>query len=364
HFRVSSTNIAALTATEPASPADPLTFTMPTGPCASDASAADFNLGTPDGNTAVVLESGGAVILNPVLNEEFSGTTIPSGWAEEVWDGQAGASATYSGEQVTADGVHVYTTGTFGPGTALEFSATYTPGNFQNIGFTNDAGFNNPWVVIGRGSAADNNIYARTSDNQSAVLGTDLLNAPHKYKIKWLSGTNTFEFYVDDALVATPSVTQAVSTAMNVQISDYPAGGLALSVDWVRIGPYAASGSFTSRVFDAGTQKTWDAAAWSADLPANTGVSIFTRNGDTPTPDGTWTTFSQVAASGNPAGGTSRYIQYRADLSTTDPASTPVFRSMAIECLEPVEDLTPPVISNIVATPAPDGLSAVVTWQT
>ncbi|MBS1617009.1 MAG: DUF4082 domain-containing protein, partial [Bacteroidetes bacterium] len=361
HFRVSSADVYTNSATSPV-PADSLSLTMPTGPCISDRTAANFDLGTADTNTSVVPDGDGAVILKPGSWEDFSGTSTPSGWTAAIWDAQAGATTTYAGGQVIVDGTHLSTNAAFTPGTAIEFTATFTAGNFQNVGFTGDAAFDAPWVVIGRGNAGDNNVYARSSDANSALLGTNLLGSAHKYRIEW-NVAGSFSFYVDDVLVTTQAITMSISTPLNVQISDYPAGGVSLSVNWIRMSPFASSGSFTSQIFDAGAAKIWGAASWDASIPAGTGLSVFTREGNTPSPDGTWTPFTQVAFPGANVGGTSQYIQYRVDLTSSDNTVTPVFKDISIDCSAAGNDNIAPVISNIVATPHTDG-TATITWVT
>ena len=47
-------------------------------------------------------------------------------------------------------------------------------------------------------------------------------------------------------------------------------------------------------------------------------------------PDGSWTAFNTLASSGSVIGGNSRYIQYRADLSTNDTSRTPELRDVTI----------------------------------
>jgi hypothetical protein len=53
------------------------------------------------------------------------------------------------------------------------------------------------------------------------------------------------------------------------------------------------------------------------------------RTGDTPTPDGTWSAFSPVASSGDSVGATSRYLQYRAALTSSDADATPVLSEVS-----------------------------------
>jgi hypothetical protein len=61
-------------------------------------------------------------------------------------------------------------------------------------------------------------------------------------------------------------------------------------------------------------------------------------------------------------GATSRYIQYRADLATTVSSATPVLQDVHISC-STAPDVTPPVISNVAATPGA-GATAVIGWST
>ncbi len=50
-------------------------------------------------------------------------------------------------------------------------------------------------------------------------------------------------------------------------VSDLNSGGAELALDWLRMSPYTASGTFDSRVFDAGQGADWGALTWSADTP-------------------------------------------------------------------------------------------------
>lgn len=361
HFRVTSADGAANSTTAPASPSAPLQFTMPVVPCAMDVTTTDFNMGTTDANTSIIADGDGAVSLKPLLLEDFNGATVPSGWTDAIWDGQGGATTTYNAGQVTVNGTHLSYNTPVGPGTSLEFTATFTAGNFQNIGFTGDAAFNNPWIVIGRGGAGDNDVYARTSSNQSVSLGSSLLNAPHQYKIEWLSATNAFNFYVDGVLIPTPAITITESSNLVVQISDYPAGGVALSVDALRLTPYAAAGTFISRVFNAGQNTNWGTVNWTETVPANTTLHIAVRKGNTPTPDGSWSAYVPVTNGGN-IGCSSQYIQYKAELATTAASFSPVLKDISIQCNSST-DITAPVITNVTVVPDANG-TALITWTT
>ena len=105
----------------------------------------------------------------------------------------------------------------------------------------------------------------------------------------------------------------AITGDMRPVVSDFNAGGAAVVVDWLRMSPYAASGTFTSRVLDAGAPVDWRTLDVTDTTPPGTAISYEVRTGDTTDPDdGTWSAFTPVADGGD-IPGTSRYAQYRAD---------------------------------------------------
>ena len=340
YFRVTSVDGNLDSATEPEFPSAPLNFIMPSASyCAHDENFSDFSTGA-DTNTIVVLTEDGEVILQPASNEEFTNTTVPAGWSDEIWDNQPAAVTAYNGQTITVNGTHVYTNAAFGPATSIEFAATFTSGSFQNVGFTSDSAFNSPWVVIGQG-VSDGNVYARTSDNESVSLGAGLLNAQHIYRIERNTSTGGFTFYVDGNLIPTPGIALTNMINLVVQISDYPAGGPGLSVDWIRILPYASTGTFTSRIFDKTDSTAWGTVFWTDSIPAGTSLLVVARGGNTSLPDTSWSAY-QPMVNGTPAGITSRYLQYKVNLSTTNSGLTPVLKdirfgcSIVIPCIPPV----------------------------
>ena len=83
-------------------------------------------------------------------------------------------------------------------------------------------------------------------------------------------------------------------------------------------------------MLDAGALVEWLTLAVTDTTPAGTAVGYEVRIGDTTDPDdGTWSAFTPVVGGGDVAG-MSRYAQYRATLTTTDPGSTPVVERVAI----------------------------------
>ncbi|WP_303310999.1 N,N-dimethylformamidase beta subunit family domain-containing protein [Hymenobacter sp. BT730] len=309
--------------------------------CFQDQNASDFSNGT--AGTGTYRPASGGVILKPQVAHDFAAAPPTTEWQSFPW-APGGGTTTFSGTQAVVDGARFNTeplTSTSSPGTSLEFVATFGAVGFQHIGFGagNDVDmYNNTptWAMFSTGTN-DNfstGLKARVNNNGTptdVVLPGNLYGTAHRYRIDWKA--SSIEFYIDGALVQTTNV--AISTPMRVGASDLTAGGLTLFLDWVRVTPFAQSGSFTSRIYDGSTAKTWSQATWDADTPNGTSVKLFQRQGNTPTPDANWTAFTDIANSGANVGGTSRYIQYRADLATSNTGQTPTLRSVGINCATP-----------------------------
>jgi hypothetical protein len=80
----------------------------------------------------------------------------------------------------------------------------------------------------------------------------------------------------------------------------------------------AAQGTYESQVHDARTVASWGLISWRGSTPAGSRIELFTRSGNTPTQDETWSPWS--AAHVTPAGSpitspNARYLQWRAVLS-------------------------------------------------
>ncbi len=296
----------------------------------TDTTAADFGAGT-TANTYVSNVGDGEVTLLPAVGEEFSGGPgLPSGWDTGIWT--SGGSATVSGGQLHVDGAYAATTASYGPGHVLEFKATFGGGNFSHVGFGVDLNNNPNWAIF---SVKDDGLfYARTNVDGTSTetqLPSSLIGSPHVYRIEW--DATQVRYYVDGSIVATHAAT--FSTTMRPIASDFTAGGPDVSVDWLHMTPYQASGTFDSRVFDAGSPVNWGTLSWTADSPSGTAVSLSVRTGNTPTPDASWSAFNPVSSSGGAIGAHARYLQYRATLSTSDPSQTPVLSDVTASYINP-----------------------------
>jgi Domain of unknown function (DUF4082)/Bacterial Ig-like domain/Cohesin domain len=348
YYRVTSKDRSNNSSTSPNPPASPLSFQTPSSACPADRTAGDFGAGTTGTNTIITQVGDGEVVLTPAIDAEFSGTAVPGTWQALPWG--SGSTIAVGGGLLTLNNARAATNAAFGPGSSVEFVATFGAEHFQHVGFVTDMSFDAPWAIFSTATAA-NGVYARTDDGTSILLPGSLLGSPHRYRIDWQA--SSFVYSVDGTVVAT--IPHAVASNMLALASDIDAAATTLTLDWLRVTPYATSGSFVSRVFDGGGATSWGAASWTAATPTGTALALLARQGNTPTPDGTWTAFTAIPGSGSTVGGSSRYIQYRADLSTTNSAQTPSLQDMSIACVT-CGDPTPPVaITNLSITRATTG---------
>jgi hypothetical protein len=289
-----------------------------------DTTMADFSAGTLDGNIDISQTTNGEVILAPLVGTEFTGTALPEGWTTTPWS--TGGTASVAAGVLMVDGARAGTTALFGPGRSVEFVATFSGQAYQHVGF--GVTFSQaPWAIFS--TSGNGPLYARTNtgaSNQDTALGSRWLGTSHRYRVDW--NTSNTVYSIDGKVVATHALT--TSTTQRLLISDLTPTEGAVVVDWLRMTPYAASGTFLSRVFDAESSVTWGTATWTSDLPNGTSLNISVRRGNTPTPDQTWTAFANLSGSGATIGGSSRYLQYRAQLATTVPGQTPVLRDLTV----------------------------------
>ena len=60
-------------------------------------------------------------------------------------------------------------------------------------------------------------------------------------------------------------------------------------------------------------------------------MALSVRTGNSATPDGTWTDFVPLASSGAAIGAVSRYLQYQAILTTSNPNQTPILQDVTLQ---------------------------------
>jgi hypothetical protein len=290
----------------------------------ADSTAAEFTAGTVDANARITQVAGGEVVLGPSVGSEFNDAALPAGWTTTQWT--TGGAASVSGGALNVNGVRTGSTATYSPGRSLEFVATFGADNYQHVGF-GDTFESTPWAIFS--TAGGGGLYARTHNGVNQVttlIPGSWLGTSHRFRIDW--GTSTVVYSIDGSQVASHSI--AIAVNMRPIASDYITGGSSLVVDWLWLSrPYTVSAVFTSRVIDAAAPANWTSVGVTADLPSGTAIAMSVRMGNTATPDGSWTAWTTVPAGGS-ISGSSRYIQYRATLSTTDPNQTPTLRDVTL----------------------------------
>ena len=302
------------------------TWTFTVNSTITDATAAQFASGTADANVRVTEVADGEVALRSDVGTEFSGTVLPAGWEGAVWN--TGGTTTVTAGGLVVNGARASTTATFGAGRALEFVGTFSGEAFQHVGLgltLNET----PFILFSTNGGGA--IWARTHNGVTAANtlipgSAALLNTAQRFRIEW--GTDAVVFSINGTVVATHSI--PIATPLRPIVSDFATGTQAVRVDWLRLTPYATSGTFLSRVIDGGASTDWGVVTWTADLPAGTAVTVSVRSGNTAAPDATWSGFSVVGASGGSAAVTGRYVQYRLQLSTTGPHETPLVREVTL----------------------------------
>jgi hypothetical protein len=289
-----------------------------------DSSAADFAAGTADAGAYVARTLAGEVTLRPKVAGEFTGDTLPDGWSVTPWS--EGGSATIGEGMLALDGARVGCDPLLPSPRSLEFSAVFAARPDQDAGFGTN--FDDvPWVMFS--TKWGRRLYGRTHllTVEDKKLPGSWFGEPHRFRIDW--NVLDIVFSVDGDPLARLMI--PVPGFMRALAGNRRTGKEPLRVEWMRLSPYAPAGCFTSRVLDAGTAVRWHRVGWEGDLPAGTTVALHLRTGDTPHPGGrTWSPWTPVASSGDGLGATSRYVQYEAELTTTDPAWTPVLRRVAI----------------------------------
>jgi hypothetical protein len=121
------------------------------------------------------------------------------------------------------------------------------------------------------------------------------------------------------------------------------------TIDSVTLSDFQSTGQYTSQVFDAGSVSDWTELTSSSTLPNDTSISFFTRTGDAPVPDGSWSSWEAV---NSPiASPDARYLQFRADFATAEPASSPQLDSVTVNYVASSSPVPDDSQSTIVASP-------------
>ena len=323
YYRVTSADAAGNSTTSPATSAAAAVY-VPTVTPMQDVTTANFAAGTPGTTTYVTADGDGGVVLAPTTATEFTAATIPSGWSLSTI---SGGSATYSGN-ATLRGATLSTSTGYSTAKSLEFVGTLNKN--QSVGWAASASSSTKFAFSVNSS---NQLIATVADgfltNSTFVVASGWVAASHNFKIDWNSGSATF--YLDGTSKWTKTFSTLATSSMRPVFSDSTVADAPLVLDWARVAPYAQTGTFTSRIIDASTAVAWDALSWDAVVPAGTTMVVKVRTGNTATPDGTWSAYTTIAATGGAIAKTSRYLQYQLVLTSSGTRYvTPTIKSVTM----------------------------------
>jgi hypothetical protein len=290
----------------------------------TDDTAAQFLLGTQT-STVVrpLIGEDGAVELARTLEEQFNGTGLPTGWSSNPWPSDGAAAV--AGDSLVVSGARADSGVSAGPGSSLEFRATFGTQGSQHVGFGTDFD-TEPWAIFSTGSASGGKVYARVStaagpadDVDVEVVGI-VPTDPHTYRIDWM--TTGFAFFVDGSPVPVTTAFPPLPGTMRVQASDYTKLDSGVSVDSITLNNHKTPGTFISRKLDGGDARvTGLSFTATSDTPADTDIVYTTRTADTADglDDATWAPLGAGGAVASPK----QFVQYSAALSTTAVTATP-----------------------------------------
>jgi len=125
-----------------------------------------------------------------------------------------------------------------------------------------------------------------------------------------------------------PSAITISPDGASVYVANYSSNTVSM---FTRNTVYTNPGTFTSAVINIGASASFTTLAYTSTQNGQT-LTMDARAGNTATPDGTWTAWQTGIANGGSISGLAgnQYIQYRANLSTTDTAVTPTLDSVTI----------------------------------
>lgn len=305
--------------------------------------AADFGTGSTATGTRV--GAAGDVRLVGTFRDDFAAASLDAQWISGSWAGPPHTPSQTGGLLVlgNADGAFVRSALEL-PVATVEARARFTGSPFQSIGLADDS-FNTRYARFST-QAAGTNLWATTDPGTGALL-TDLGPIPsgfHSYSIERIAqgATELIRYRIDGVIVADHSVTAGeLPPARYLFLSNNGGATPTLDIESVETDPLVvAAGSFDSGPIDALLSVIWNQFTWTATTPAGATVQARTRS----SLDGvTWSAWSApLTTSGSTiASPNGRYLQYRLELATADPASVPVVQDVTITAIGPA----PPIIA-------------------
>jgi uncharacterized repeat protein (TIGR01451 family) len=303
---------------------------------------------------------GGELHLTASVEDDFDGTAIDGArWVISVSDPAAGPyqAITVANGLVSLDGMYLRSVLTmtqlprFFEARARLMRMPNTSGE-PDLGFYREVGpAYNPFTpassirlfILGNGDI--NNLIVRAQDGDGPMADVDIDPDPdetqfHVFRIEW--EPEVTRYYIDGALQATILSSTQVVTSWVFLYHQTPSfyGSTPTDIDWVRAGQYVGSGTYTSCPQDAGQKVRWDTLAWDATVPSTTTLAFRVR---TSMDGANWSGWSDPLPPGPnnipPALAFARYLQYRVEMSTTNPMWSPEVREVVLSYSE-LADLT------------------------
>jgi sugar lactone lactonase YvrE len=99
---------------------------------------------------------------------------------------------------------------------------------------------------------------------------------------------------------------------------------------------YLAEGTLESKAHDTKVVSRWGKLSWEGVTPEGTAISVATRSGNTEKPNNTWNNWSEelTAPEAQITSPAARYIQWRAKLTTSAVAATPVLKKVTVASVQ------------------------------
>lgn len=322
YYRVTSVDGTGGSATWPDPAQPPASFAPSPVPVVTD-TAADLSTGT-TANTTVGTMNSGVVTLQPAYVNELNGTTLSSGLSATAL--ATGGTTVVGGGTATLIGTRVVGSSTYPAGTSVTWYAKLAASD-QQLGWY--AGGNKAALAaFSRDSTGALTVVTNDggANNQTTPITATIAPGPHEYRIDWTNGN--VAYLVDGVQVATSAF--APAGRLSVMAADATVADGGMPADWVRVAPFAASGTYTTKVIDAGARVGWDSVLTEASIPTGTTLTVRVRSGEVATPDGTWSAWTTVPAGGAIAQ-TGRYVQVQASMTSSGTRfATPILSKVSL----------------------------------
>jgi hypothetical protein len=279
-------------------------------------------------NVDITNTAGGELTLGMLVSDDFTSASLGSGWTVNNWDGTGSISTSISAGVLTLGRTQIRSTATT-TDSPFEARISVGAGAWQEFGLGTDLAeeTGNYWAIFSTLSTT-NTLYAQVNNNNS-VTKTSLGTLPSGYHVYKIVPTGSgFQFYIDGTLKTTINKALPAGVDLPAVVSNYN-GSPAILVDYVHLTDYAPSGTFVSQVFDAGSNATWGAVNWSANVPSGASLLVEISVGNSATPDGTWSAFTAVANGGS-VNLSGRYVRYRITLVSADGSATGTLNDIAL----------------------------------